>query len=137
MDMRILTIVLFAALGVSACSEHRQTGEPAGAVRPSVARYVGDDWSRKVPDALVVTATDALTLLFSDRAASYTNWPGAIKGRPPQAPFTEFVVERLDVIGDPGTVQVFLAESGPDRRGFSVYWNAANNECESISITMP
>lgn len=136
--MRYIALVIpcmSAALLLSSCGERRQVEEPAGAVHPSVARFIGDELSRNVPDALVLTAADALALLFSDRAASYSSWPEGIEGRPPQAPFTEFEVDGPGFYSAPSDwVRVSVSELEAAKRTFNVYWNVTTNKCEYITI---
>ena len=133
-----MLIGLLALLWIVSCSQPRQpiTTEPVA--HPSIARYVGNDLAREVPSSLVSIAIEALDLLHSDEALKYTLWPEALKGYPPRGPFKAFSVERMDFIGQPEVVHVFLLESGPQNsRSFSVYWNTEYGKCGSIDIAVP
>lgn len=130
-------VCVISALCFSSCMQQRQIEAPRHEAQPSVAHFVGDELSRDVPPALTAITTAALNLLFSDRAASYSNWPDALMGNPPKGPFKELSVIRLDYIGQSNVIQVFLLESDPrSGRSFSVYWDADTGQCQEICISM-
>lgn len=133
-----LLLGLLALLWIESCSQPRQPTRIDPVAPPSIARYVGSDLAREVPSSLVPIAIKALDLLYSDEALRYTLWPEALRGYPPKGPFKAFSVERMDAIGQPDVVHVFLLESDPrNGRSFSVYWNTEYGKCGSIDIAVP
>ncbi len=130
-------VLLLSALLIPSCSQPRQPTTVEHAVQPSISHYVGDDLSRVVPPALVATTTAALDLLYSEQAASYANWPDALKGIPPKGPFKQFSVQRLSSVGQANVVRIFLQESDPGNgRSFSVYWDEETARCQDIRVSM-
>ena len=133
-----MLVGLLVPLSLSSCSQPRQPMKAEFVAHPSIARYVGKDLAPEVPSSLVSIAIEALDLLHSEQALSYTRWPEALRGYPPRGPFKEFSVDRLGHIGQTNIVHVFLLESDPKNgRSFSVYWDTEKGECESIMIAMP